>query len=67
MENPWNSINNWFLYFLSNPSFKGINRLFVLSFENEDGRTGLTGYYLPKVEIGTKMLRLIVDAFLIKQ
>ena len=34
-----------------NPSFQGVNRLFVLSFENEDGRTSHSNYYLPKVEI----------------
>ena len=27
------------------------NRLFVLSFEDEDGRTSHSTYYLPKVEI----------------
>ena len=30
---------------------QGVNRLFVLSFENEDGRTSHSTYYLPKVEI----------------
>ena len=34
-----------------NPSFQGVSRLFVLSFENEDGRTSHSTYYLPKVEI----------------
>ena len=28
-----------------------VNRLFVLSFENEDGRTSHSTYYHPKVEI----------------
>ena len=32
-------------------SFQGGNRLFVLSFENENDRTSHTTYYLPKVEI----------------
>ena len=32
-------------------SFQGINRLFVLSFENEDDRKSYSTYYLPKVEI----------------
>ena len=36
---------------LVDPSFQGINRLFVLSFENEDDRTSHSTYYLPKVEI----------------
>ena len=33
------------------PSFQGVNRLFVLAFENETQRTSHTGYYLPNVEI----------------
>ena len=42
---------NPYLDFLINPSFQGINRLFVLSFENEDDRTAHTKYYLLTVEI----------------
>ena len=42
---------NRYLEFLINPSFQGVNRLFVLSFENTDGRTSYTRYYLPLVEI----------------
>ena len=34
-----------------NPSFQGVNRLSVLSFENENDRTSHSTYYLPKVEI----------------
>ena len=33
------------------PSFQGINRLFVLAFENDNDRTIDDGYYLPIVEI----------------
>ena len=36
---------------LSWSSFQGVNRLFVLSFETENGRTSHSNYYLPKVEI----------------
>ena len=36
--------------YLINPSFQGVNRLFVLPFENENGRTSHSTY-LPKVEI----------------
>ena len=32
-------------------SFQGVNRLFVLSFENEADRTSYSTYYLPKIEI----------------
>ena len=42
---------NRYLNNLINPSFQGVNRLFVLSFENEDDRTSHSTYYLPKVEI----------------
>ena len=36
---------------LAEPSFQGVNRLFVLAFENDTQRTSHTGYYLRKVEI----------------
>ena len=42
---------NRYLNHLINPSFQGVNRLFVLSFENENVRTSHSTYYLPKVEI----------------
>ena len=42
---------NRYLNYLINPSFQGVNRLFVLSFENENDRRSHSTYYLPKVEI----------------
>ena len=36
---------------LLDPSFQEVNRLFVLSFENEDDRKSHPTYCLPKVEI----------------
>ena len=36
---------------LVEPSFQGVNRLFVLAFENDDHRTSDDQYYLPTVEI----------------
>ena len=36
---------------LVEPSFQGVNRLFVLAFENDTQRTSAKGYYLPTVEI----------------
>ena len=36
---------------LVEPSFQGINRLFVLAFENDNDRTSDDQYYLPTVEI----------------
>ena len=42
---------NRYLDYLITPRFQGVNRLFVLVLENEDGRTTNTGYYFLKVEI----------------
>ena len=42
---------NRYLIYMIDPSFQGVNRLFVLSFENENDRTSHSTYYLPKVEI----------------
>ena len=39
------------LNYLVEPSFQGINRLFVLGFESDTQRTSHSGYYLPNVEI----------------
>ena len=36
---------------LIEPSFQGVNRLFVLAFENDDQRTSNKRYYIPNVEI----------------
>ena len=42
---------NRYLYYLSNPSFQGANRLFVLPFKNENGKASHSTYYLSKIEI----------------
>ena len=42
---------NQYLDFLIGPSFQGVNRPFVLLFENEEDRKAHTEYYLLKVEI----------------
>ena len=39
------------LNYLIEPSFQGVNRLFILAFENETQRTSHSGYYLRNVEI----------------
>ena len=41
------------------PTFTNVNRLFVLSFENENGRTSFSKYYVPKVEI--KDFNVLID------
>ena len=42
-------INN--LNYYIDPTFNKVNRLFVLSFQNEDERTSFSKYHTPKVEI----------------
>ena len=42
---------NQYLYLLIDQSSQGVNRLFVLSFENENNRTVHTKYFRPIVEI----------------
>ena len=41
-----NNLNN-----LIDPTFMKVNRLFVLSFQDEEDRTSASKYYTPKVEI----------------
>ena len=50
---------NQYLDILVDPSFQGVNRLFVLSFENENDRTVQTEYYLLTVEI--KDYNVVID------
>ena len=47
---------------LVEPSFQGVNRLFVLAFENDDHRKSDDRYYLPNVEIKDYNI-MIVKAF----
>ena len=44
---------------LVEPKFQGVNRLFVLAFENDTQRTSAKGYYLPDVEL--KDYNVMVD------
>ena len=39
------------LNYLADPTFTKVNRLFVLSFENENDRTSYFKYYTPTIEI----------------
>ena len=50
---------NRYLNHLINPNFQGANKLFVLSFENENDRTSHSAYYLQKVKI--KDYNVIID------
>ena len=49
-----NHLNN-----LIDPTFTKVNRLFVLSFENEEDKTPFSKYYVPKVEI--KDFNVLID------
>ena len=52
-----NKNNN--LNYLIDPTFSNVNRLFVISFENEDDRTPYYKYYVPSVEI--KDCNVLID------
>ena len=54
-----NQVANNNLNYLIDPIFSNVNRLFVLSFENEEDRTSFSNYYLPKIEI--KDYNVIID------
>ena len=53
-----NQTKNNYSNYLIDPTFTNVNRLFVLSFENED-RTSFSKYYVPKVEI--KDFNVLID------
>ena len=44
---------------LIGPTFTKVYRLFILSFENEEGRTYFSKHYVPKVEI--KDFNVLID------
>ena len=50
-SDPKTYAQNKYLNHLVDQSFQGVNRIFVLSFKNEDGRRSYSYCYLPKVEI----------------
>ena len=54
-----NQTKNKNLNYLMDPTFSNINRLFVLSFENEGDRTSYHKYYVPSVEI--KYYNVLID------
>ena len=47
------------LNYLTDPTFTNVNRLFVLSFENEEDRISFSKYYVPKVK--TKDFNVLID------
>ena len=50
-----------YLHLLINPYFQGVNRHFVLLFENNSGRKSYTRYYLPLVEINN--YNVVIDGW----
>ena len=54
-----NQTKNNKLNYLIDPTFTNVNRLLILTFENEDGKTSFSKYYLPKVEI--KDFNVLID------
>ena len=54
-----NQTRNNNLNYLIDPTLTNVNRLFVLSFENEDDRTSFSKYYVPNVEI--KDVNVLID------
>ena len=44
-------VRNWYLNYLIDPSFWGVNRLFVLSFENDAYWRSYKRYFLSNVEL----------------
>ena len=50
---------NTYSDYLTDTSFQGVNRLFVLLFENNADRTGHTGYFMSSVE--TEYYNVMID------
>ena len=58
---------NQYLEFLIDSSFQGVNKLFVLSFVNEDNRRVQTGYYLSYFNRENYNIMIDGKTFLISQ
>ena len=54
-----NQTKNNNLKYLIDATFTKVNRLFVLSFENENERTSFSKYYVPRVQI--KDFNVLID------
>ena len=51
LDKTTNQVKNRYLDFLIDPSFQGVDRTFVLSFKDDDGRESRKQYYLPTMKI----------------
>ena len=54
-----NQAKNNNLNYLIDPTFTKVNRLFVLSFKNEDNRTSFSKYYTPSVEMKDLLMKKV--------
>ena len=52
---------------LVEPSFQGVNRIFVLAYENYTQRTSAKGYYLPNAEIKDYNIMINEENFWLNQ
>ena len=55
----YNQTKNSNLNYVIDPTFTNVNRLFVLTFENEDDRTSFSKYYVSNAEI--KEFNVLID------
>ena len=55
-----NQAQNNNLNYLIDPTFTNVNRLFGLSFKNDDDKNSFSNYYVPKVEV--KDFNVLTDA-----
>ena len=61
---------NVFKYINLDPSFQGVNRLFVIAYNRASGqptRNGQQKYYLPRIDLENIMLLLMEEIFIIIQ
>ena len=57
-------------YISLDPSFQGVNRLFIMAYNRVDGqpaRNGQRKYYLPRIDLNKIMLLLMDEIFMIIQ
>ena len=57
-----NQARNNNLNYLIDPTFTNVNRLFVLSFENEDDRASFSKYYAPSVKIKDFNILIVLNS-----
>ena len=57
-SDPKTYAQNQYVNYLVDQSFQVVNRLFALSFENENGRASHSEYYLPEVEIKDYIVKI---------